>query len=121
VQDLIVLGHGDAENDRRYVFEAVDPFLSFRPLTSHIEQSVTQLQITKSEPREKGGDWQLHTARAATLRDRLHSRMPSYGATGPTACHLNDLPNSSHHNIRYGFSYFEENSTTTNYYKRTPT
>jgi hypothetical protein len=40
VQDLIVLGHGDTENDRCYVFEAVDPFLSFRPLTAHIKQSV---------------------------------------------------------------------------------
>ena len=56
VQDLIVLGHGDTENDRRYVFEAVDPFLSFRPLTSHIEQSVKQLQITKCEPRKTAGD-----------------------------------------------------------------
>jgi hypothetical protein len=49
VQDLIILRHGDTENDRRYIFEAVDPFLSFRSLTAHIKQSVKQLRTTKLE------------------------------------------------------------------------
>jgi hypothetical protein len=59
VQHLIVLGHGDTENDRRYIFEAVDPLLSFRPLTSHVKQSVKQLQTITSEPRNHAGDWQF--------------------------------------------------------------
>ena len=38
VEDLVVLGHGDAEDDGRHVLEAVDPLLPLRPLTPHVKQ-----------------------------------------------------------------------------------
>ncbi len=38
VQDLVVLGHGDAEDDGGYVLEAVNPLLPLRPLASHVKQ-----------------------------------------------------------------------------------
>ena len=38
VEDLVVLGHGDAEDDGRHVLEAVDPLLPLRPLPSHVKQ-----------------------------------------------------------------------------------
>lgn len=40
VKDLIVLGHRDAEYDRGYVFEAMDPFLALASLAANVEQSV---------------------------------------------------------------------------------
>lgn len=40
VKDLIVLGHGHAKYDRRHVFEAMDPFFSFRSLTADVKQSI---------------------------------------------------------------------------------
>lgn len=39
VKNLIVLGHGNAENYRRYVFETVYPFFTLAPLATNIEQS----------------------------------------------------------------------------------
>ena len=39
VQHLIVLGHGDAEDDGGHVLEAVDPLLTLAPLPADIEQS----------------------------------------------------------------------------------
>lgn len=39
VKDLIVFRHGDTENDCRYVFETMDPFLPLGPLTTDVEQS----------------------------------------------------------------------------------
>ena len=38
VQDLVVLRHGDAEDDRRDVLEAVDPLLPLRSLSPDVEQ-----------------------------------------------------------------------------------
>lgn len=42
MQHLVVFTHSNAEDDRRHVLKAVDPFLAFRPLTSHIEQPVNE-------------------------------------------------------------------------------
>lgn len=42
MQDLVVLGHGHAENDRRDILEAMYPLLTLRTLAAHIEQSVGQ-------------------------------------------------------------------------------
>ena len=39
MQDLVVLGHGDAEDDRRDVLEAVDPLLPLRSLSPDVKQS----------------------------------------------------------------------------------
>ena len=39
VQDLIVLGHGDAEDDGSDVLEAVDPLLTLTSLPANIKQS----------------------------------------------------------------------------------
>lgn len=39
MQDLVVLGHGHAENDRRDILEAMYPLLTLRTLAAHIEQS----------------------------------------------------------------------------------
>ena len=39
MQHLVVLGHGDTEDDGCDVLETVDPLLSLRPLASHVEQS----------------------------------------------------------------------------------
>ena len=39
VQYLIVLGHGDAEDDGGDVLKAVDPLLTLAALTSDIEES----------------------------------------------------------------------------------
>lgn len=39
VQNLIILGHRDTENDRSNILEAMDPFLSFRPLAAYVKQS----------------------------------------------------------------------------------
>ena len=38
MQDLVVLRHGDAEDDRRDVLEAVDPLLPLRSLSPDVEQ-----------------------------------------------------------------------------------
>lgn len=38
VQDLVVLGHGHAEDDGRHILETVDPLLSLRPLAAHVEK-----------------------------------------------------------------------------------
>ena len=38
MEDLVVLGHGDAEDDRRDVLEAVDPLLPLRSLPPDIKQ-----------------------------------------------------------------------------------
>ena len=38
VQHLVVLAHRHAEDDRRHVLEAVDPLLTLRPLSSHVEE-----------------------------------------------------------------------------------
>lgn len=48
VQHLVVLGHGDAEYDRGHILEAVDPFLSLRPLATHVEQSGRKCYILSS-------------------------------------------------------------------------
>ena len=40
VKNLIVFGHGDAEDDGRYILEAVDPFLPLGTLSTDVEQSV---------------------------------------------------------------------------------
>lgn len=53
VQDLIVLGHGHAENDRRYIFKAVNPLLPFWSLTAHIKQSAAKLQACQRKPSEE--------------------------------------------------------------------
>ena len=39
VQDLVVLGHGHAEDDGGDVFEAVYPLLPLRALAAHVKQS----------------------------------------------------------------------------------
>lgn len=39
VQHLIIFGHSNTEYDRGHVFEAVNPFLSLRPLAADVEQS----------------------------------------------------------------------------------
>ena len=38
VQHLVVLGHGDAEDDRGHILEAVDPLLPLGSLTAHVKQ-----------------------------------------------------------------------------------
>lgn len=38
VQHLVVLAHGDAEDDGRHVLEAVDPLLALTPLPPDVEQ-----------------------------------------------------------------------------------
>ena len=38
MQNLVVLGHGNAEDDRGHVLETVDPLLTLRPLASNVEQ-----------------------------------------------------------------------------------
>ena len=43
IQHLIVLAQTDQENQRGDVLEAVNPFLSFTPLSTDIEQSVREL------------------------------------------------------------------------------
>ena len=42
MQDLVVLGHGDAEDDGRHVLEAVDPLLALRSLASDVEKPETK-------------------------------------------------------------------------------
>lgn len=38
MQNLIVLGHGYAENYGRYILEAMDPLLSLRSLSADIKE-----------------------------------------------------------------------------------
>ena len=38
MQHLVVLGHGDAEDDGRDILEAVDPLLALAALTADVEQ-----------------------------------------------------------------------------------
>ena len=38
VETLVVFAHVHAENDRRHVFEAMNPFLPLRPLASDVKQ-----------------------------------------------------------------------------------
>ena len=38
MQNLVVLGHGHAEDDRRDVLETVDPLLPLGPLAAHVEE-----------------------------------------------------------------------------------
>lgn len=59
MEDLIVLGHGHAEDDGRDVFEAVDPLFPLGPLPAHVEQ----LKVEVLE-----GEVDLHDARG------FHSR-----------------------------------------------
>ena len=42
VKNLVVFGHGHAENDGRHIFKAMNPFLTLGTLTSHIKQSVNK-------------------------------------------------------------------------------
>lgn len=39
-QELVIFGDGNKEKDCRDIFETVDPFLSFRTLTTYIKHSV---------------------------------------------------------------------------------
>ena len=59
MQHLVILGHGDTEDDGGHVLETVDPLFSLRPLTTHVEQ----LEVEVLE-----GEVDLHDARC------LHSR-----------------------------------------------
>lgn len=43
MQDLIVLRHGHAENNRCHILKAMYPFLTLRSLAAHIKQSVEKL------------------------------------------------------------------------------
>ena len=38
VQHLVVLGHGNAEDDGGDVLKTMDPLFPLRPLTTHVEQ-----------------------------------------------------------------------------------
>jgi hypothetical protein len=38
MKNLIILGHGNAEDDGRDVFETMDPLLTLRSLTADIEK-----------------------------------------------------------------------------------
>jgi hypothetical protein len=55
VQHLIVLGHGDTEDDGGDVFEAVDPLLSFGSLTAHVEQLEVEVLERKVHLDNAGG------------------------------------------------------------------
>ena len=37
VQQLVILGHGNAEQDSRHAFKAVDPLLSLGSLATHVQ------------------------------------------------------------------------------------
>ena len=59
MQHLIVLGHGNTEDDGGDVLETVDPLFPLRPLPTHVEE----LEVEVLE-----GEVHLHDARC------LHSR-----------------------------------------------
>lgn len=43
IEHLIVLGDGDEEHDRRDILEAMNPLLSFRPLSTDVEHAILEL------------------------------------------------------------------------------
>ena len=45
MQNLVVLGHGDAEDDRGDVFEAVDPLLPLRSLSPDVKQPEAEMVV----------------------------------------------------------------------------
>ena len=47
-EKLIVLGDGDKEKNGGHIFEAVNPFLSFRPLATYVKHSVRQFPDDES-------------------------------------------------------------------------
>ena len=49
VQHLIVLGHGDAENNGRYVLEAMNPLFALGALTPDVKQSVVGKEAQTEE------------------------------------------------------------------------
>jgi hypothetical protein len=48
VKNLIVLGHGDAEDDGRHILETMNPFLTLRSLPADIEKP-TKTKIIKQD------------------------------------------------------------------------
>ena len=48
-EHLVVLAEGDAEDDRRDVFEAMDPFLALAPLTTNVKHAVKRLAAASFE------------------------------------------------------------------------
>ena len=59
MKHLVVLRHGNTEDDGGHVLETMDPLFPFRPLTTHVEE----LEVEVLE-----GEVDLHDAR------RLHPR-----------------------------------------------
>lgn len=42
IEHLVVFGQGDEEHESRDIFEAMDPFLTFTPLTSNVEEAICE-------------------------------------------------------------------------------
>ena len=42
VQDLVVFGHRNTENNRSHILEAMYPFFTFTPLTTDVKQSAKE-------------------------------------------------------------------------------
>lgn len=44
-QDLVIFTQSHAENDGSYILKAMNPFLSFTPLATHIKHAIHQSAI----------------------------------------------------------------------------
>lgn len=53
-QQLIILGNGHQEQDRGDIFKAMDPLLSLRSLTSHVEHTVRKFSDNEGGFRNTG-------------------------------------------------------------------
>ena len=50
MKNLVIFTHRYTEDDRRHIFEAVDPLFTFRPLTSDVEQPETAASKNTLKP-----------------------------------------------------------------------
>lgn len=54
-EQLVIFGDGYQEENRRHIFEAVNPLLTLRPLTTDIEHPVGQVANNERRFRDTGG------------------------------------------------------------------
>jgi len=74
VQNLVVLAHRYAEDDRRHVLEAVDPLLTLRSLTSDVEQPASNTPHTHNTQSGKMGDDNETDRNRAIVESRIRPR-----------------------------------------------
>ena len=73
MQNLVVLGHGHAEDDRSDVLETVDPLLPLGPLPPHVEELEVEVLEGEVNLDDSGG---LHPRPQDVLLRRLEVLRP---------------------------------------------